>query len=344
MTQEQIYLSIIIPIYNTAKYLPACLDSITKQVNNKVEIICINDGSTDSSLSILEKYKTKINNLYIINQDNKGIGYSRNKGLSLAKGEYVLFIDSDDWINENLISIIFDYTQKTDCDIFCFNAQLFNNKHQKLTKEVFFYPKQINPALKKYSIGTHKDFSLILYNNISSVNKAYKREFLLQHNILFPENLYFEDWIFHHEAFFKAKKIAFFTKPLYYYRVNQPNSFVGKMKKNRSVFDLFTVLEKYKIILQDTNLYGYYRADYENYMVWILRTKFIFDVHFSLKKEFLEKTKIFLKENITDLNNNNLLYDDNLEFIYYINNFNWTSCWFIYYALNKLQNFFKNRR
>ena len=337
MRQEQIYLSIIIPIYNTAKYLPACLDSILKQTNDEVEIICINDGSTDSSLKILEKYKAKSNNFHIINQENKGIGYSRNKGLSIAKGKYILFIDSDDWVNENLLSTIFDYTKKTDCDIFCFNAQIFDNKLQKLTKETFFNPKQINPSLPRYGVGTHRDFSVIFYNNISSVNKAYKKDFLLKQDIYFPEDLYFEDWIFHHKSFFNATKIAFFAKPLYYYRVNQTNSFVGKMKKNRSIFDLFAILEEYKTILLEANLYEHYRANYENYMVWILKVKFVSDVHFKLKKEFLERTKLFLKENITNLNNNSLLYASNLEFIDYINNFNWLVCWFIYYSLNKLQ-------
>ena len=338
---ENIELSIIIPVYNTKNYLPQCLDSILSQTNNNIEIICVNDGTTDSSLEILKKYQNQNENIQIINQKNKGAGAARNKGLACAKGKYVLFIDSDDWINQNLINTILDYTQTTNCDIFCFNGALFDNKKQKFNGETFFHPNNINPVLQKYSLCSHKDFSHIFYNNLSSVNKAYKREFLLKNNIRFPENIHFEDWIFHHETLFKTEKIAVIKEPLYYYRIGQPNSFVTKMKKNRSIFDLFQVLKQYKTILKDTNLYSYYQETYENYMVWILKIKFIFDVQFMLKKEFLNQTKSFLNEEITQINQNNLLDEENKEFLYTINNFNWLSCWFKYYTLYKIQKIIK---
>ena len=91
-------ISLIIPIYNEEKYLEECLDSVLNQTFTDFEIICINDGSTDSSLKILEKYKSISDKLKVITQENRGLGHARNRGLEIAKGEYICFLDGDDWL------------------------------------------------------------------------------------------------------------------------------------------------------------------------------------------------------------------------------------------------------
>lgn len=91
----------IIPIYNTGKYLPKCLDSILNQTFNQIEILCIDDGSTDNSLQILEEYSNKDSRIKIFSNNHNGAGAARNTGLDNAKGKYISFIDSDDWIDSN---------------------------------------------------------------------------------------------------------------------------------------------------------------------------------------------------------------------------------------------------
>ena len=100
-------ISIIVPVYNTEPYLEQCLDSIINQTLEDIEIICVNDGSTDNSLSVLEEYASKDNRIKIINQENEGPGFARNNGLKSVNGEYVLFVDSDDWIELNTCEALY---------------------------------------------------------------------------------------------------------------------------------------------------------------------------------------------------------------------------------------------
>lgn len=100
-------LSVIIPVYNVEKYLKRCLDSVINQTLKDIEILCINDGSTDDSLSILEEYKSKDSRIVIISQGNKGLAATRNVGIENAKGEYLAFVDSDDWINSKFLECLY---------------------------------------------------------------------------------------------------------------------------------------------------------------------------------------------------------------------------------------------
>ena len=97
-------ISIVVPVYNTEKYLPKCLDSLLGQTYKNLEIICINDGSTDGSLQILEDYAKQDNRIIVLSQENAKQGAARNRGLDIAKGEYVTFVDSDDWIEKSYIA------------------------------------------------------------------------------------------------------------------------------------------------------------------------------------------------------------------------------------------------
>ena len=96
-----INVSIVIPVYNVEKYLKQCLESVVNQTLDKIEVICINDGSTDNSLNILKEYEKKYNNIIIIDQENKGPGFARNIGMKRASGKYIYFLDSDDYIELN---------------------------------------------------------------------------------------------------------------------------------------------------------------------------------------------------------------------------------------------------
>ena len=102
-----IKVSIVIPVYNVEKYLEECIESAIKQSLNDIEIICINDGSTDSSLEILKKYEKKYSNIIVISQENKGLSASRNVGIRKAKGKYIYFLDSDDFIDTNSMELCY---------------------------------------------------------------------------------------------------------------------------------------------------------------------------------------------------------------------------------------------
>ena len=99
--QEEVKISIIIPVYNVEKYLHECLDSIINQTFTDIEIICVDDGSTDKSSEILEEYEQKDKRFTVISQPNKGVSAARNRGMQQAKGKYIMFVDSDDWLAHN---------------------------------------------------------------------------------------------------------------------------------------------------------------------------------------------------------------------------------------------------
>ena len=122
-----VLVSIIIPVYNVEKYLEECLDSILKQTYKNIEVICVNDGSTDNSLNILEKYAVKDNRFIVLNQSNHGLSYSRNKGLKQARGKYIYYLDSDDYILPNTIKTLAENIEERDLEVLLFNANVFGD-------------------------------------------------------------------------------------------------------------------------------------------------------------------------------------------------------------------------
>ena len=113
-------ISIVVPVYNVEKYLPKCLDSLIGQTYQDIEIICVNDGSTDGSLEILEQYATKDPRIIVISQENQGPSETRNKGVDIAKGEWMMFVDSDDWLELSCCEQIMSQSETCDLAIFSY--------------------------------------------------------------------------------------------------------------------------------------------------------------------------------------------------------------------------------
>ena len=195
--------SIIIPIYNVEKYLPKCLDSLVNQTYTNIEIICVNDGSPDNSLKILEQYAQNDNRIKIINQENQGVSIARNVGINNATGNYILFVDADDWIETNTCDILNKNIEKNNLDLIIFNAYIAKNN--------------------QCNLGFCCNQESIMYSSMWSI--CYKREFLNKNNIRFPQNIKIaEDHIFKIQAIVKADKISIIDDFLYYYLADRENS------------------------------------------------------------------------------------------------------------------------
>ena len=134
-------ISVIIPVYNSEKYLRKCLDSVINQTLKDLEIICVNDGSTDQSLEILNEYINVDNRITVINQDNLGAGAARNKGLEVAKGEYIHFLDADDWLEPNAYELVYHHVKKSDTiiDICMFLYKKYDNETGAINYVDLFY-------------------------------------------------------------------------------------------------------------------------------------------------------------------------------------------------------------
>lgn len=206
--------SIIIPVYNVEPYLRQCLDSVLGQTFGDWEAVCVNDGSTDGSLKILEEYAEKDLRFKVINQENGGLSSARNTGLREAQGEYVLFLDSDDWLESNALETIAEVL--TDEDLFCFSGRRFVED----TKDFHSADKLME---KTYQVGMDyynenallpRDFAFVCV-----VLRAYKRSFLSENHLKFKEGVFHEDNLFTPIACFYARKVKVINACLYNYRV-----------------------------------------------------------------------------------------------------------------------------
>jgi len=205
-------ISIIVPVYNTEKYLAKCFDSILNQTFSDFELICINDGSTDNSLKILGSYQQKDSRVIVINQKNQGVSAARNKGIDLAKGEYLIFIDSDDWVTTNYLALLLSLILKDNSNIsicgFVGGSETFINKHCI----VFEGNKEVVELFDKIMIQT-------------PVAKMFNKKIIDQFNLKFDISLNFgEDYVFSLEYFSYCKFVNITNKVMYHYFIGTPNS------------------------------------------------------------------------------------------------------------------------
>jgi len=204
-------LSIIIPVYNVEQYLEECLDSVFRIRDIDYEVIILNDGSTDNSLSIINRYSAKRSNVSIISRENRGLSYSRNEGLLKAQGEYVHFLDSDDKIDPHIFAKLFKKGSKINADIIVGNVYLYDGNAKWNYCNV----------LPKEQILNGEDFLVKYYiQSCSSVvwRSIYKRNFLVSNSLFFVENVYYEDVEWMPKVFFFANKVMMSIDFFYFYR------------------------------------------------------------------------------------------------------------------------------
>ena len=233
-------ISVIIPVFNVENYIVECFESFIKQFDDEIEVICVDDGSTDKSGIICDEYKEKYNNHFkVIHNRNIGIGGARNFGLKIAKGEYIAWIDPDDYISENWYKEIKDVIKSKEPDILFFDYILCRES-KKILK---------NYANKSSFISTEKFlYDVVKDTKIQSQlwQKVFKKN--LFDNISFPENVKcMEDYAILHKLILKAKKIFYINKALYFYRVRN-DSLVMKVDIDKSYQCYLIAKERYEYL------------------------------------------------------------------------------------------------
>ena len=246
--------TVIIPAYNVEDYIYDCLISLIKQTLKEIEIIIVNDGSTDNTFSIISTFAQHDKRIQIINQNNKKSGAARNKALKSAKGEYITFVDSDDKLEITTLETLYNTACIHKNDIVICGA--YTIRHGKL-KNGYYSVKKIPQNLKNKPIE-----STIIKQNILSLpsvawGKLYKTDFLINNNILFQEGCCGEDQIFFIQAILLAKSIYILDKNYYYYLKDRPDSLTySKQKNDNSVILNFYAIENFlqtQNNLQDLN-------------------------------------------------------------------------------------------
>lgn len=202
--------SVIVPVYNTEKYLSQCLESLKKQTLHEIEFIVIDDGSADNSYQIMQEYAKQDKRFKIFQQENQGVGKTRNKGLDLAKGEYIGFVDSDDYVSPNYFEKLYNVSVKYDADVGIMpNVMKFSENH-------------IESSIWPYFRFTFvEDFSFLIGDAGQQWDKIYKKSFLDKYNIQSLEDkIWFEDEYFGTLVALNAKRIAMTDETIYFYRYN----------------------------------------------------------------------------------------------------------------------------
>lgn len=242
-------ISVIIPVYNAENYIVECLDSLVNQTLTDLEIICVNDGSRDNSLKILRQYELKDSRIMVIDQKNQGACVARNTGINIETGEYIAFVDADDYLNLNTYELAYSEAVNKDLDILCFGWKSFPmqsgwDKAKSSPKQKYFENDSINAW---FYCGTGA--------NVNIWNKLYKRSFLVESGVYFKRNLKCaQDYCFNMLLFPKAKKIEFISDRLYNYRRGAIGSISSQ---NKDALRMKSHIEVMKEVLKEWNQNGY---------------------------------------------------------------------------------------
>jgi len=232
-------ISVIIPIYNTASYLKECIESVLNQSFKDIEVICVNDGSDDASNSVLESYRLKDDRVKVITQENKGLGAARNIAVSKANGKYILFLDSDDYMEEESLIDIFDLAESKSLDFLMFKIINFDNETYERIKVPYFEMKFLNKMVGDEVFDWSDVQDKLFRISVTCPGKFFRTDLIK--NIKFPEGLIFEDTVFFFKMVFKAKRIYFYDKYLYNRRIRDDsitNSYFNSFSDCIVVYDM----------------------------------------------------------------------------------------------------------
>ena len=305
-------ISVIIPVYNVEQYLAECLDSIVNQTLKEIEIICVNDGSTDNSLQILKEYASKDDRIKIIDEENQGPGWGRKVGLDVAQGEYILFCDADDkYETDDSFEKLFYKAQKLNTDILFFGMNIvFDDCVQSLPITIAYNPEK--------EIFTCKDILDIYTTQVALYCKIYKSTFLKKYtDWYFPKKIYlYVDAPFHRQTLLRANRISLYPVCCYQYKRTNSTSLVCTKFSVRKIEGYKISLKTEYEILKKENLFEEYK---ESLALYILRTAYDFFIREFENPVLVQHLKIVLEEYkilLDSIVKNNLLNNNEIIFFY----------------------------
>ena len=272
-------ITVIVPVYNVENYLEEAINSVISQTYKNLEILIIDDGSTDNSSQICDKYAKKDIRIKVFHQTNKGLSGARNTGLKNATGKYIMFLDSDDKFEPQACETMYKFIERTKADYAIGNYINIDEDGSKWENPIFK-----KDTYKEFTLSI-KDYEKSFYIMNSAVwNKIFRKSFLDSLNITFVERLPAEDAIFTTTCFIKSKKVCYIPEVIYQYRQRYSNSISNSCSKK--YFD--GINKAYNIIYQnfkDNNEIGFYRYFYAKSMNYILY-------------KFIDSTKLEIQERI----------------------------------------------
>ena len=275
--------SIIVPVYNVEEYLSKCLDSLVSQTLKEIEIIVVNDGSPDNSQKIVDKYTKKHKNIKSYIKENGGLSDARNFGLKYASGEYISFIDSDDYIDKTMMEKMYNKAIKDNLDIVvCNSIEVYEEKLVEKKANFYYSDKIINNYIISPPMACTRLYKKYIFDKVK-----------------FTDGIYYEDLNLTPSLVLITKKIDFIDEGLYYY-VQRNNSIMKQNDYNEKLLDIFKVLNNNK-----EKLYNKYKEEVEYlYITHLLRTASLRFLEYKNSKELLNMINDEMKKNFSHFKEN----------------------------------------
>lgn len=249
-------ISIIIPVYNVERYLEDCLNSVLKQSMDEIEIICINDGSTDNSIKILNKFAILDYRIHIINQSNAGLAKARNIGIEKAVGKYICFLDSDDMLASGALQRMYDMSEIDKLDVLCFDAKtVIDEEYSNREEDRREYCIRLN---EYKGVKTGKEFFVKMIENDEFYNYAWllfvNRQWIEEKQIYFYPGILYEDILFSLNCYLKSTRMSYQKSENYIYRIRKSSIMTSSVKFKNLYSYIINYKEVYKILLSQNNI------------------------------------------------------------------------------------------
>ena len=257
--------SIILPIYNEEVYLEQCLNSICNQTLRDIEIICVDDGSTDHSLDILKEYAQKDSRIRVFRQENQFAGVARNNGMRYANGQYLLFLDSDDFFELDMIEKLYNRAEKDNLDIVLCRYNFFDNAEGKIVEKDFTYDNSFLCEKDVFEGTDLKHSAIFQLTNGWAWDKLFRAEFVREQRYHFSEFRSSEDGFFVYMLFAKAKKIGYLDERLIHQRINNKVSLSNTLDKNW--INGFRMLNLIKEEMERCGIYSLYQSSFFTFVL-----------------------------------------------------------------------------
>lgn len=255
-------ISVIFPVFNVENYIKQCLESIVYQTFINIQIICVNDGSTDGSLDIIKYFQSRDKRITLVNQENQGAGEARNNGLNYAIGDYTIFLDPDDFFELNMLENSLNEVKKFDAEICIFGSKLYDNETKKITNSPWTCKTRICPPEQVFSAKTNpKDIFYV--TTPCPWNKLYKTSFIKESNLKFENTRSANDMVFIFLSLAIASKIVTLDECFVYYRVNNQGSLQGSQDKN--IYCFYEALLTLESELKKRNIFEELQQSFLNF-------------------------------------------------------------------------------
>lgn len=292
----QVRVSVVIPVYNGEKYIRQCLDSVCEQTLQEIQIICINDGSTDSTADILKEYESHDDRIIVVDKEHTNAGESRNFGMKFAEGEYISFLDADDFFESDMLEAAYTAIKETDSQICAFRCDQFDEQTKQFHECPWTLKLEIMPEHRPFSCHDCADI-IFTMTSCTAWDKMYNRSFIMENKIEFQSVPSCNDMLFTLSAYTVADKITTLDRILVHQRVNH----IKTLSKDIEYLwhNFYDALMALKNFLIDRSIYAEFQKSFVNwaidFSIWNMhnyREHFRDLIHQSLKRKFFDDLDI----------------------------------------------------